>query len=485
MKGSGRKRSLLTMFRLKRLVESYGLTIAMVIGITLINRGAAFDPVNAALLYLLPVLVSAAKWGRGPSILASILGVLFFDVFFVQPYFSLTVEDLKYLISFVVFLIVALTTGTLATKLKVQAEEAQRKERLTDALYRLSRQFVTAPDVEASLIAVREGVRESTGLQVKVILEKSEQTEPQVFPGQRTAVFPMEIEGRLLGQMLVDLTEHSTIDAQQRSLLEAFANLSALALQSAQSSEDAQQARSLIQSEQLRNALFNALSHELKTPLASIIGAVSSMIEEEELFSPKDRQMLLQTIEEGAQRMNRLIGNLLDMARLDSGTLQVRREWWDLEDLLGVSIRRVLLLHGSCNLIVDIERAPMMVCADYGLIEQVLVNLLDNACKYSLSGTEIRIWAGLEQDRVKVMVENQSQEIGEEEQRKIFDKFYRGSNSRQTPGTGLGLSICQAIISAHDGAFWLETNQNFYRFYFELTGSGHSGMEQKRSGGDE
>lgn len=465
-----------------------GVLVAVML-VTVLNKTlqSAFDLTNIALLYLLPVLFSAARWGRGPSILASVLGVLAFDFFFVPPVLSFSVSDLRHLLSFGVFLVVAVITSTMATRLKAQAENARRRETRTAALYALSRKMAVETDIEGILKTVVKMVAETIDGETvifmpdatgKLAVRATAPSPPEqwldsneyavagwvfthgqlagrgtdTLAGADGLYLPLKAEENNLGVLGVKLTHPERhLAPEQRWLLEAFASLAALAILRLQLAAEAQQARCLAASEKLRTALFNSISHDLRTPLASITAAVTGLLEGDEVYHPEARQALLQTIKEGARRLNRLVGNLLDMARLESGMLQLKQEWCDLEDIIGVALGQLRETLQDRPLEVNIPPELPLVKVDFTLIEQVLVNLLENAVKYSPPGSKIDIEVRREGKELLVAIADRGAGIPEGDWERIFDKFYRLQSPRHVSGTGLGLSICRGIIEAHGG----------------------------------
>ncbi len=248
------------------------------------------------------------------------------------------------------------------------------------------------------------------------------------------------------------------LQPEQRRLLEAFAGLAAVAVTRIQLAEQARQAHLLAESEKLRTALFNSLSHDLRTPLASIIGAVTGLLEEDSIYSPAARRDLLQTVKQGAMRMNRFVNNLLDMARLESGMLQLKKEWCDVQDIIGVAMSRIGESLRIRSVKIVIQPDLPLLQADYVLIEQVLVNLLDNALKFSETGSEIVVSVVYREKLVEVSVADCGLQIPAEDLERVFDKFYRLHSPRQVSGTGLGLAICRGIIEAHGGQIWAADN---------------------------
>ncbi|MFZ7101995.1 MAG: DUF4118 domain-containing protein [Peptococcaceae bacterium] len=480
-------------------------TLLLIGAITIINMflNPIFDLINIALLYLLPVLFSATYWGQGPSIFASLIGVLAFDVFFVPPVLSITVDDLRYLLSFLIFLLVAIITSSLATKLRNQAEIARQRETKTAALYALSRKIVAEDTLDKILFTVCRVVAETFAGEVFIMMpgtnnemvvkgstakdltfDAKELTAARwVFThgckaGKSTDTFdninnlylPLKAEDDIVGILGIKAYyPEENMSAEQSEQLEAFANLAALAMVRMQLANEAEQARYLAQSEKLRTALFNSISHELRTPLASIIGAVTSLLDEGELFNKNAKKSLLATINESAQHMNRLVGNLLDMARLESGMMKPKWEWCDLQEIIGVAIRRLQDFLSDRKLTIDLPEQLPLIKADFALIEQVVVNLLDNALKYSPPESEIKLSVVIERTKLQVGILDKGPGIAEDDRERVFDKFYRLYSPQHVTGTGLGLSICKGIIEAHGGEIRVDPlDGSGSRFTFSL-----------------
>lgn len=492
-------RSCIVLIKKTSLLKYLG-TIILVIFITIINifLQPFFGLTNIALLYLLPVLFSATYWGQGPSIFASLIGVLAFDVFFVPPVLSITVEDLGYLISFCIFLLVALITSTTTNRLHNQVEIANQRETRTATLYALSKKIVAEETLEKILDTVCKVLANTFDGEIFILIPNLNgeliikgSTKSDIYLGEielTTAkwVFthgpiaentktnflflPLKIEEDTVG--ILGIQSHNPeqkMSFEQRELLKASTNLIALAIVRMKLANEAEQARYLAQSEKLRTALFNSISHELRTPLASIIGAVTSLLDEGDLFSKKDKDSLLSTINESAQRMNRLVGNLLDMARLESGIMRLKWEWCDLQEIIGVAIRHLQDFSNKRPLIINLPDDLPLVKADFTLLEQVLVNLLDNAIKYSPANSEIRLIVSVETSNIKVSVLDEGPGILDADRERIFNKFYRLYSPQHVTGTGLGLSICKGIIEAHGGKIWVESlDGNGSQFIFTL-----------------
>lgn len=491
--------------------------LAMVIAVTAIGRLAEsyLGPVNLALAYLIPIMTSAVLWGTSPAVVAAVLSVLLFDFLFIPPVFFFTVADSRYFFAFAIFLLVAVWTGALVGRLQQHVRGARERENRLSALYALSREMTASTDLSALLDTAARKMAESVGGDV-VLLLPGEREELEVrasviggvagadsrllTPNERAVAVWVHENGRPAGRgtdtlngaagLYLPLKTENTVAGvlgvrlpagemrllpDRRRLLEAFSSLLAVAVNRVRLSEQARQAYRLEESERLWMALFNSLSHDLRTPLASIIGAVTGLLEGGDLYDPAARRELLQTIKTEAVRLNRLVGNLFDMARVRSGMLQLNKEWCELEDIVGVAVSRLGELASRWRVETEVEPGLPLVQADMILIEQVLVNLLDNACKYSESGREVRIAVRRRGDEVVMSVSDQGIGLATAEIEHLFDQFYRGKTARRVSGTGLGLTICKAVVEAHGGRIWAENNEGggaTFSFSLPLSGEG-------------
>lgn len=475
------------------------LAVLLIVGAqTLLMRGLRplvpdlFDIVNVALLYLLPVLFSAVRWGRWPSILAAVTATLCFDVFFVPPEFSITVADLRYILIFLIFLIVAFITGTLASRLRNQVRIASRREERASALYALSRQIASETDIQSILKISTKAIATSIEGDVAIymsdtaggltpqaataradkLLESRERAVAQwvyesgEIAGKGTETLsasmglflPLVAEQKKIGVLgVLPSVPEKHLSPRQRRLLESYAGFISLAIAREQMRIEAQQAHSAAESEKLRTALFNSVSHDLRTPLASITGAVTSL-QEEDIYNSEERRTLIAAIKDSALQLNHLVGNLLDTARLESGMLQLRTDWCDIQDLVGVALRQSQQVTGGRRFHVDMPEEVPLIKADFSLLEQVLVNLLYNAAQYSPPDTEISVTVHREDKAIRVAIGDCGPGIAPEDRERVFDKFYRLYAPEHVGGTGLGLSICKAFVEAHGGRIWVEPN---------------------------
>lgn len=449
--------------------------------------------VNISLTYLIPILISAARWGTIPALVTALIGTIALDLLFVPPIFKFTVADLRYLISFAILMLVGLITGTLSDRLKKQVNYSRQRENNISALYSLSRDISAVDNLDAVLACIVSNISKTLEGHVSLLLpnEKnqlvlrkdsglnnfSDKDELQVASwvyergakagngtetwGTSKALYlPLSTEQGTQGVLGIYSNERKAqLDPERIRLLEAFAGLAAMAIHRVKLAEQARESLSLVESERLRTALFNSLSHDLRTPLASIIGAGTGLLEDQNVYSPEVRKELLKTILHGAERMNRFISNLLDMARLESGMLRLKKEWCDLQDIIGVAINRLGDTLTRRPLEINVQEDLPLVQADGILIEQVLINLLDNALKYSEASSKIIISIRQQGKQLEIVVANRGHSIPETDLSKIFDKFYRLSSPLQVSGTGLGLAICKGLIEAHGGEIWAENNK--------------------------
>jgi len=463
-----------------------------------------FDLLNIALLYLLPVLISAAYWGRGPSFFASFLGVLAFDFFFVPPIYSFSVDNIQYLFTFAVYLLVAIVISTMATKLRDELEKARKSERLTLALYALSRQMAAVTNVQRISEILVNTIAEAIDRKIIFMLPETDKNQLSIaasspagatlasgnelgiaqwvwdhgkYAGRGTGVIretptfflPVKVENRTMAVLAVTPEmKDDFISPEQLQILEAFTNIAAVGLIRVELAKEAAKAKLLSESEKLHTALLNSVSHEIRTPLASITGAVTGLLEGG-VISSESRDILLSTIKEEAQRMNRFTSNLLDMTRLESGVLKPNVDWCDMQDIVGVAIREIGDILQKHKLQIYIPAGLPLVMADFALIEHVVINLLENAVKYSLPDGEISMSVQQRDKELLFSIINVGSTIPAKDRKDVFDKFYRLHVSKNRAGIGLGLSICKGIIEAHKGKIWVESSgQNKNCFIFSL-----------------
>lgn len=439
---------------------------------------------NIVMLFLLTVIGIALAYGRGPAIFASFVGVGLFDFFFVPPRFSFAVSDAQYLLTFAVMLVVALVVGQLTAGLKVQVDAVSEREQRVSGLYEMARDLSAALLVEqVAEIGTRFLVQEF-GVKTAVLVADN-QDQLMVLPGATTEVdigvaqwafergeaagrgtdtlpaskclvLPLKATMRLRGVLAVDLNAKGLLSPEQRRLLDTCASLMAISIERIHYIDVAQKTTLQMESERLRNSLLSTISHDLRTPLASLVGLADTV----QLTKPPptdEQKELVLSIRNSAMRMTALVNNLLDMARLESGAVRLNRQWQPLEEVVGSAIGACASLLEGRPLKVRLAPDLPLLHLDAVLIERVLVNLLENAAKYTPAQTPITIEAHAETDSVVVAVNDQGPGLPSGREHAIFEKFERGRKEGATAGVGLGLAICRAIMRAHGGSIHGET----------------------------
>jgi two-component system sensor histidine kinase KdpD len=471
--------------------SSYGLSLLLVLGVTGFNWffSDTFELVNMALLYQIPVTLSAFWWGRWPSYVTALVSVAFFDFLFIPPLLTFSVDDIRYLWSFITFLVVAFVIGGRTDSLRTEAAIAHQREKSTLALYEFSREIAAVIDFKLIAQRLATQASDTIGRPIAVLLpgangalsieaqsgnnelliDRAEMAVAEwafahaeiagrfteTLPGAGCMHVPLKSKDSVVGILSIQLLD-GRVTLEKRRLIDAWAGLAAVAFERARLAEKARESALLAESDRLRTALFNSISHELRTPLSSIMGSASSLMDTSSIYSAAGRQELIENIHLGASRMEKIVTNLLDTARLESGGMKLKLDWCDIEDLIGSALRRLRGVLGHYHLETDIPPNLPLLRADGVLIEQVLINLLDNAMKYSGNNNRLKITAAQDQEVVTVAVLDRGMGIAPEELEKIFDKFFRSAATTGISGTGLGLSICKAIIEAHGGRIWPE-----------------------------
>lgn len=473
----------------------YGLAvgaIGLATAVGLVFRGV-LSTTDVAMLFLLAVVVVGARARQRPALVASALAIAAFDFCFVPPFYTFAVGDLRYLLTFGMMLGIAIVMARLTGRIREQIEHARARERRTAAAYALSRDIAASRDADEILAAMARHIREAFASSVTTILPDASGVFPeadgvarwvferrqmaglgtQTLPATPALYLPLEASGGALGVVRVEPRDpRDARDPVRRQLLEAFVGQGAVALARAQLAERHQQSEIDVKTERLRTSLLSSLSHDLRTPLASIEGAASTLLGAEP--PPEERRTLANSIVRESRRMSRLVANLLDMVRLEAGALHVNKEWQPVEEVVGVAL--VLLeerLEGhpvATHVPADLPLVPI----DGLLIEQVLINLIENAVKYAPEQTPIEIDATAVSDAVIVGVSDRGPGIPPGEEARIFEKFHRATDDDSAGGVGLGLTICQGIVAAHGGRMWAENREGggaVFRFTLPIEGS--------------
>jgi two-component system sensor histidine kinase KdpD len=488
-----------------RLAKAVGITAACTAAAALMRLAwPKLSDANHVMVYFLGVAFVAVRYGLGAGILASVLSVVAFDFFFVDPIYKFTVSDSQYFITFAVMLIISVLISTLADRIRRQANASRQRERRTEALYRLSHKLAQTAGTHQLVAAAEMELAQSYASEVAIFLPddagrlKATLGGPASFTAneRELAVAQWTFEhGQLAGAgtdtlpdahaLYVPLTSPKGSvgvlalrplelgrfnPPDQRQLLETLARQIALAIERDSLAEQARRVLVQAETERLRSSLLSSVSHDLRTPLAVIAGASSSLLEEGQTLTDATRRELLQTIVDESSRLATLVENLLHMTRLESGSVAINKQWYPLEEIVGSALERTKKPLAGRPISARLPGNLPLVKIDGVLIEQVLINLLENAAKYTPPGTPVDVAAGMDGTNLIVEVADRGPGLNEIERQRVFDKFYRGSTAGASQrGAGLGLAICRAIVEAHGGRIWEDDRQGGgARFIFSI-----------------
>src|SRR5690348_12071337 len=476
---------------------AYAQSALVVAGVTLLCAAlfGHIERANLVMIYLLGTVFVAARFGRGPSVMAAVLNVGLFDLLFVPPRYSFAVSDAQYLITFAVMLVTALLISQLTARGRRQASIARQRERRTGELFTLSRELMHSRDLaELGTILVRHVLAAIDG-EAAVLLPdvQGHILDPTHFctrgatpahvmrypvPGNDLGIaqwahdhresagcgthtlasadavyLPLNAPQRCIGVLGLRPRDPRQLEIpEQMHLLEALVSQAAIAMERVQLALDARSADRQIEAERLRNLLLASISHDFRTPLAGIIGSASTLLDSASTaLSEERRRSLLTALLAEAQRLHRLVGNLLDLTRLTSGPVRLKREWVALDELIGAVLGRLGDVLGQREVAVDLPPDLPLVRCDEVMVEQVIFNLVENAHKHTAPGTPIRIavraWPAL----VEVRVADAGPGLPAGEERRVFEAFHRARDESAQSGFGLGLAICKAVVDAHGG----------------------------------
>lgn len=471
--------------------SEYGQAAAVVAGCALLGWGAyalQLAEANIVMMFLAGVALVAARLGRAPAVAAAVASVVVFDFCFVPPYFTFAVTDVEYLITFAVMLGIGLLISALTSRLRRQLAASQQQEQRTARLYRMTRQLSELAGSEFLVLTAGRQLEEIFAAEVVIYLRdlqsdvklrygesssvarhaanadvarwvaangKTAGVGTDTLPNATALFVPLIGSQRTVGAVGVRPRDaERAFDSEQQRLLETCASLIALSIERDESFLEAHRAQVQVESEQLRNSLLNSVSHDLRTPLATISGTAASLLER---ATPDQADMMRSLVDE-SHRMARLVDNLLDMARLDSGSLVLNRQWHVLEEIVGLALTSVKRELRDRELQVAVPADFPLLWLDGFLLEQVLVNLLENAVRYTPPGTKIAISAHATDNAAYIEVADNGPGVPPGSEEKIFEKFYRGTLAAPDGrrGIGLGLAICRAIVQAHGGQITVE-----------------------------
>ncbi|MEX3919272.1 DUF4118 domain-containing protein [Paraburkholderia sp. BR10872] len=476
--------------------RAYGAALVICACVTLVANQLIdrIDLANLVMLYLLGVIFAATKLGRGPGVMLSFASVAAYDFFFVPPRMSFSVSDTQYLLTFVGMLLTSLVISHLTSSLRREASVAQRREQRTGAMYAMARELAAALTTEQIVAIGSRHVSEVFGARVALLLpdsadkvqQKIEEPDPKIMldaenldidvgqwvydqqkpagngtdtlPAAVARYLPLKAPMRTRGVLAVVTRDVRELQVpEQQRMLDAFAAQIALALERVHYVDIARDALVNMESERLRNSLLSAISHDLRTPLTAIVGFSSMLAQTHEPEDAQDSRSgeLIEAIHDEALRMTGIVTNLLDMARLQAGSLNLNRQWTLLEETVGAALaacRRVLARH---PVQVRLEEGLPLLQLDAVLMERLFSNLLENAAKYTPADTPLTIAARRVEEGgqpfVRVSIEDNGPGLPPGMGERVFEKFTRGEKESAKPGIGLGLAICRAIVEAHGG----------------------------------
>jgi two-component system sensor histidine kinase KdpD len=491
----------------------------VVTGVVAAVRAIA-DVGNASMLYLLAVLVSAVAFGAGPAIAASLASFLAFNFFFIEPHHTLTVADDDQWVALALLLVTGLVTGQLAVGLRQRAREAERREKEAVVLYDVVR-LIGDPDMKEALGAVAEKIRLELGLDAVLIgfgaqdvgVAEAEAGDSKALSVARSAAQASEVvlsqgatptrtergaPGRWIRvvspsrrRWRMDRTHTVPIQAAQvrvgaivlvrgsgspdfttndDRLLSAVANQLGLAVERLRLREEATDAEVLRRTDELRTALMNAVSHDLRTPLSSIVASAGSLLQEEVAWTDEQRREFARVVLDEAERLNRVVGNLLDLSRIRAGAIRPEKGWYDLGSLVTEVVGRFQRTASGRVLTVDLPEDLPPVEFDYVEIDQVLSNLIENASRHTPATADICISIRLQGEEAEVTVADSGPGVPEDALQRLFTPFYAGPSRDGPPrGSGLGLAIARGLVEAHGGRIWAENRpEGGARFVFTL-----------------
>lgn len=458
--------------------------VAVALGAAALMR-PMFGVENVDLVFLTAVVGVAVRFGLWPSIVASVVASLCYDFFFLPPVYTFTITDPTNIAAFFFFMLIAVLVSNVAARVRTQAVSAFGRVRMTEALYAFSRKLAGTAALDDVLWAT--AYQTALMLKVRVVLLLPEQGVITVkagyppedeldkadlaaanwawsndrpagrgsdtLPGAKRLFLPMRTGRGPIGVIGIDDDRTGPLlTPDQRRLLDALVDQGALAIERVQLVEDMDRAQRNVESDRLRAALLTSISHDLKTPLASVLGAASTLRDLSPKLSDAERMDLLTTVIDESERLNRFIANLLDMTKLESGAVVPNASRQDLGEIVGSALRRASKIVARHRVVLDLELNLPMLELDAVLFEQVLFNLLDNAAKYAPDNTTITIRALRDKESVSLQISDEGAGIPAADLEQVFDKFYRANKGDHVrAGTGLGLAISRGFVEAMHG----------------------------------
>jgi two-component system sensor histidine kinase KdpD len=479
----------------------YGATVVVLALLTAVLWPVreTINSLNIGLLYLIVVIGATTFAGQGAGILASVVGFALFDFFLVPPYLTFVISEQKDLFALFVFLGVSTLISWLLAHAREQARQARQHAEDVSRLYELSQAIIGAQQPDEVLPKIADKVAEVFGASACWIMLPDEREQlavrarapedarpptrselgtaqwsfehssevnqggltPPQFQQQEAsrvmAFVPLRVASRAIGVLAVaDKKNGRPFTATERTILATFADQAAVALERLRLLREADRAEMLDRTDKLKSALMSALSHDLRTPLATIMASVTSLLEPDIRWDKQTQENFLQGIHDEALRLNTLVGNLLDMSRIEGGALHPEKDWYSVAEVIEAVVQRLEPNLAGHTINVDIEKDLPLTLLDFSEIDQVLTNLVENAIKYTPPDTQIRITARHIENKLEVKVADDGPGVPHEDLLHLFDKFYQVKGSQHGRGVGLGLAISKGFIEAHGGRIWAQ-----------------------------
>lgn len=464
--------------RVSRLFLSYLGTILIISVVTILLKIVenALEIQIIALLYLLPVLICTVFWGLTSGILAGLLSFLAFNFFFIQPYFSLQVHKSQDLITLIVFLIVAVVLSQFVGQAREAVRLAKKREWEATRMYELISALAGLTDIQSIMQTLAEKIINTFQFdQVEMVVNnRAKGSDFSYITPVGSAIsepfelsVPMYTARNMEGEIRLWFDQNN-LSVEETRLMAAFGNQGALAIERIHLMESDNIARVLKESDRIKTSLLNSVSHELRSPLAAIKASASSLRSGTVDWDSSARAELLATVEEETDQLNLLVGNLLDMSRIEAGALEPKVQWNSIGEIIksvATKMRGQLVNH---RVQYQFEKDLPLLPTDFVMMGQVFTNLFSNSIKYAPIDTPILVSAKQVDDQVIITLINQSQPVPEEHIEHIFDKFHRVTEADKVTGTGLGLSICKGIVEAHGGKIWAENQKEGFAFIVRL-----------------
>ncbi len=466
-------------------------SVVAVVALLLVPLRSQMNPLTDTLLFLVVVTAISLRAGTGPSIVASLLAFLCIDFFLVPPYYTLIIAETDHVLTLLVFLGTSVLVTQMVVRVRTRTDDAVRRGKQNATLYDLSTALISQVGLDDTLTAIVARLHVVFALDTAAILLQEQgqlvprsvagsgallehaeirergrraierrQPERVEMSGHEVLLVPIVTNRQPLGVLLLARpAAYPAFDADERQIFSTFANQAAIAIERSLLTDERTRAEVLQRSDELKSALLSAVSHDLRTPLASIKASVTSLLQSDIDLPPSDRRDLLEAIDEESDRLNRLVANLLDLSRIEAGALHPDLQWNDVAEVIYDALDREAVALADHPLDLQIEPDLPPVRFDYVEIVQVLVNLLQNAARYAPPGSCIAVLAQRAGHEIEVAVSDEGPGIPLGEDERVFDKFYRVEAPHRPLGSGIGLAICHGFIEAHHGRIWVEPNE--------------------------